>query len=119
MDGYNLDVHEWVYLFLSKMKDRCYLCDGTGFVPYLNEPDFKSSVYYISNMACKCSEGYKQALPFKRYPLEKKPSLHVNQYFKNNKEVQFTEVIEHMSYPQLVNTKKNELNRDLTKGEIE
>ena len=98
------------------MKDLCYYCGGSGFVPYLNEPDLKIEVYYISNMACKCSEGYKQTLPFKRYPLENPPSLHVNQYFKKNKDIQFTEVVEHMDYPQLVNTKKNELNRDLTRG---
>ena len=98
------------------MKDLCYYCGGSGFVPYLNEPDLKSEVYYISNMACKCSEGYKQTRPFKRYPLENPPSLHVNQYIKKNKDIQFTEVVEHMDYPQLVNTKKNEIHRDLTRG---
>jgi|TARA_Y100000296_G_C5089220_1_gene213981 hypothetical protein len=91
---------------------NCYYCGGTGYVPFLHEPDESSSVYHIKEMACKCSRGERVSMPFKRFPGDNKPLL-VRKYFSENDSLQFMERVDGVGYPLLVSNKRNLLNKEL------
>jgi len=87
---------------------KCYFCDGTGFVPYMETPEFdkngslirESDRYVIRNYACKCSKGESVSTPSNAFP---KP---INKYFDNFDEAQMEEEKDkypsHIAYPLLV-----------------
>ena len=94
--------------------NRCYYCDGTGYVPWVEDPNDRNSVYHIKNMACKCSKGKIMARPHKMYPGDRNP-LRVREYFIGTNDLQFMDSNKEVSYPQLVQIKKNEMNVKLNK----
>ena len=81
--------------------DDCWICDGTGQIPSLYEPNEVSSVHHIRMYACKCSKGERIGIP---------------DYFTKYDNLQFEEEAKeypHMNYLQFVYFIKNRRNKDL------
>ena len=84
----------------------CWYCQGTGYVPYLHEPNEKSQVWYTANMGCKCRAGIIK-------PIRK--------YFQDNQKLQFEKEAEHypdLSYPQIVDKIKMKKNKELKSPDL-
>ena len=85
---------------LSYDNEDCLYCQGTGYIPTLYKPNELSSVPYIKNMSCECTAGEVKEIP---------------QYFQCFKNLQFAEEIKlhpDMNYPQIVDKKKIQLNKN-------
>ena len=96
---------------------NCYYCDGTGWVPLVEDPNIKNDVYHIVVQACKCSRGKVMALPIKKWHGDNNP-LRIKEYFFENDGLQFMADEardEGLSYPQVVANRRNEMNVKLNK----
>ena len=85
--------------------DDCWICDGTGQVPALYEPNELSSVHHIRMYACKCSKGERIGIP---------------DYFSKYDNLQFEEEAKeypHINYFQVVYFIRNQKNKQ--KNEME
>lgn len=81
--------------------DDCWLCQATGYVPYLYPPNEISRVWYTRNMGCKCSRG---------------EIKHIPKYFHQNQKLQFDNEADKypdMAYPQIVDKMKMIKNSEL------
>ena len=96
------------------LTNNCYYCDGTGWVPWVEDPNIKNNVYHIMNMACKCSRGKRMAKPTKRWYGDNNPIRTKSYPFKDDG-LQFMDGEEGLSYPQVATNKKNEMNVKLNK----
>jgi len=96
------------------LTNNCYYCDGTGWVPYIEDPNIKNSVYHIMNMACKCSRGKVMTKPTKRWYGDNNPIRTKSYPFKDDG-LQFMDGEEGLSYPQVATNQKNEMNVKLNK----
>ena len=90
-------------------RSSCYYCDGTGWVPYIEDPNIKNNVYHIMNMACKCSRGKVMTKPTKRWYGDNNPIRTKSYPFKDDG-LQFMDGEEGLSYPQIATNQKNEMN---------
>ena len=90
-------------------RSSCYYCDGTGWVPYIEDPNIKNNVYHIMNMACKCSRGKVMTKPTKRWYGDNNPIRTKSYPFKDDG-LQFMDGEEGLSYPQVATNRKNEMN---------
>ena len=81
--------------------DDCWFCQGTGYVPYLYEPNQISQAWFTRNMGCKCHIGKMKSIP---------------EYFYDNQFPQFEKEAEQypdLFYPQIVDKIKIMKNKEL------
>ena len=93
----------------------CYMCESTGFLPYMEEPesDGEKDRYSIYNYACKCSKGDRISNPSNNFPKR------IKKYFDFFDALQFKDKKDnypsHITYPLLVNMVTRENNQNIMK----
>ena len=101
--------------FSDSSVGSCYMCESTGFLPYMEEPksDGEKDRYSIYNYACKCSKGDRISNPSNNFPKR------IKKYFDFFDVLQFEDKRDkypsHITYPLLVNMVTRENNQILLK----
>ena len=93
----------------------CYMCESTGFIPYMEEPEpgGEKDRYSIYNYACKCSRGEIVSRPTSEF------TKRIKRYFDFFDELQLEDKKEkypsHITYPLLVSMVTRENNQIIMK----